>query len=411
MPEFSFAPATKEQEKARIALEGPSGSGKTWSALAIAQGLGQRIAVIDTERGSASKYASDFAFDVCKMHTYDPRDLVKALASAASAGYDVVIVDSLSHYWMGTGGMLEQVDNFAKRSQSGNSFAAWKDARPIEREMIDGLLAFPGHLIVTMRTKSEWVITENDKGKKEPKKIGTKAEQRDGIEYEFDVVGALDLDHNLVIHKSRVSVLADQVVNRPGTDLGKLVLDWLSDGKPLPTVADYLADLEAATTLDQVRDLWHAVKGRNLGATPCIAPDGTSTTLIKLIEARGSKLAPGAPAPAAPAQPEPPPTGQLQRSKGQQPADEWATPPPADTAPAAPTTPPEKPWTRDMAEQLIVDLLADIGSAVTEEELGALASRAEDAYKAGKITKRERDELNDVYAGRMTEIRGAAVPA
>ena len=57
MSEFEFVPATKEQAKARVALAGPSGSGKTWTALVLATVLAQdgRIAVIDTERGSASQ--------------------------------------------------------------------------------------------------------------------------------------------------------------------------------------------------------------------------------------------------------------------------------------------------------------------------------------------------------------------
>ncbi|HZE34069.1 MAG TPA: ATP-binding protein, partial [Actinoallomurus sp.] len=187
MTAFTFAPATKEAAKARIALAGPSGSGKTYTALVTARALaaGGKVAVIDTERESASLYADEFTFDTLNMHAYDPRDLVKALGAAGAAGYAVVIVDSLSHFWMGSGGMLEQVDHAAKRSYGGNSFGGWKEARPMERQMIDALLGYPGHVIVTMRTKTEWVVQENERGRKEPKKIGTKPEQRDGIEYEF----------------------------------------------------------------------------------------------------------------------------------------------------------------------------------------------------------------------------------
>lgn len=317
MTEFVFAPATKEQAKARIALDGPSGSGKTWSALSIAQGLGRRIAVIDTERGSASKYAGDFKFDTLQMHTYDPRDLVKALSAAAGAGYDVVIVDSLSHFWMGKGGMLEQVDGFTKRSPSGNSFGGWKDARPIEREMIDGLLAYPGHVIVTMRTKTEWVITENNQGKKEPKKIGLKAEQRDGLEYEFDIVGDLDLDHNLVVSKSRMSALADKVITRPTADMGAEILAWLSNGNALPTVEDYIRRVVQATTADEVREVYREVQNRNMGAAPCMR-NGQSTTLRQFVVDRGTELGQA---------PAPPPPAEVERSRPQQPqADEWSTP-------------------------------------------------------------------------------------
>src|SRR5688572_10982122 len=120
MAQITFTKATKKQAKARIALEGPSGSGKTYTSLLTAKVLGDRIAVIDTEHGSASKYADEFEFDTLAMDRYDPNVLIQALAAAAAAGYDVVVVDSLSHFWMGADGMLEQVDRAAKRSAGGN---------------------------------------------------------------------------------------------------------------------------------------------------------------------------------------------------------------------------------------------------------------------------------------------------
>jgi hypothetical protein len=335
--EFVFAPAVKEAEKARLALAGPAGSGKTWSALSIAQGLGQSIAVIDTEKGSASKYAGDFAFQTLKLYSYDPRDLPKALSAAAAARFDVVIVDSLSHFWMGTDGLLSQVDRITARSTSKNSWSTgWKDVNPMEQAMIDALLTFPGHVIVTMRTKTEWVVEEVN-GKKTPTKIGTKPIQRDGIEYEFDLVGDLDLDNTLVVSKTRISSLTGKVFPRPDASLGETVREWLSDGVKLPTAADYLRRLDEATDAEQVRALYREVVGRNLGAAPCTNAAGQSATLIGLITERGAQLG----GKVAPAQPAPPP-GQVQRSDGNAPeSDPWATPNPAPTtAPAAAAPPP-----------------------------------------------------------------------
>jgi len=329
--EFVFAPAVKEAEKARLALAGPSGSGKTWSALSIAQGLGQSIAVIDTEKGSASKYAGDFSFQTLKLYSYDPRDLPKALSAAAAAQFDVVIVDSLSHFWMGTDGLLAQVDRITRQSQSKNSWSAWKDANPMEQAMIDALLTFPGHVIVTMRTKTEWVVEEVN-GKKTPTKIGTKPVQRDGIEYEFDLVGDMDLDNTLVVSKTRISSLTGRVITRPDASLGELVREWLSEGVKLPTVREYLARLDEATDAEQVRELYREVNGRNLGAAPCTNAAGQSTTLMALITERGATLG-GRVAPPAPA----PPPGQVQRSKGNPPeSDPWATPAQATTTPTTP---------------------------------------------------------------------------
>ena len=293
MTTFAFTLATREAAKARIAFAGPSGSGKTYTALLTARALAAdgRIAVIDTERESASLYADEFIFDTLNMHTYDPRDLVGALGAAGGAGYAVIVVDSLSHFWMGQGGMLEQVDHAAKRSYGGNSFGGWKEARPLERKMIDALLAYPGHVIVTMRTKTEWVVQENERGRKEPKKIGTKPEQREGIEYEFTIVGDLDLEHTLVISKSRARPLADAVIKSPDEKFGEAILDWIGNGKPMPSALDYRdAALEHAVTVEELRDLHTTVSRHGLLNAAVVDTTGETVTLGALIVARGNEL-------------------------------------------------------------------------------------------------------------------------
>ncbi|TNY35086.1 ATP-binding protein [Thermomonospora catenispora] len=285
----TFVPATKEKAKARIALTGPTGSGKTYTALITARVLGERIALIDTERGSASKYADEFAFQTLQLTTFEPQTLVKALAVAAHEGFDVVIVDSLSHFWSGTGGMLEQVDNAAKRVGSGNTFVGWKEARPLERAMIDALLAYPGHLIVTMRAKTDYVIETDDRGRKVPRKVGLKPEQREGIEYEFDIVGDLDHENTLVISKSRAKALSGRVIRKPGAEFGEAVLGWLNAGAPAKTVRDYV---EAATasdaTYEKLRTLYNEARRHNmLGAA--ILDGEESITLGELITQRGAE--------------------------------------------------------------------------------------------------------------------------
>jgi energy-coupling factor transporter ATP-binding protein EcfA2 len=296
MSDLVFAPATKSKAKARLALAGPSGSGKTYTALVTATALGRTTAVIDTERGSASKYAgkSGFKFDTLEMHRFDPRELVRALAVAGDAGYETVVVDSLSHFWMGTDGMLEQVDNAAKRSYGGNSFGGWKEARPMERQMIDALLAYPGHVIVTMRTKTEWVVEQNERGKSSPKKIGTKPEQREGIEYEFDVVGDMDLENTLVISKTRCSALAGAVLRRPDDAFAKTILDWLDDGADVIPVGDYLERaVSKHATFEDLGTLFKEVSARNLLGAAVLDGTGESTTLGELIKARGVELKAG----------------------------------------------------------------------------------------------------------------------
>jgi hypothetical protein len=292
MTSFVFTPATKEQAKARIALDGPSGSGKTWTSLVLAKVLsgGGRVAVIDTERGSASKYSDEFTFDALNLTSFEPDTLSRALAAAAAAEYPVVVIDSMSHFGMGIGGMLEQVDNAAKRAR-GNSFAGWKDAGPMERAMLNAILAYPGHVIVTMRTKTEWVVDEDDRGKKVPRKIGTKPVQRDGIEFEFDVVADMDQDNTLVVSKTRCKAIGGAVVRKPDENFAQIIADWLSSGAPAPDASDYRERaLSAEATPATLLELHGEAKGRNLLAAAVQDGKGNPTTLGDLIVTRGRAL-------------------------------------------------------------------------------------------------------------------------
>jgi hypothetical protein len=259
-PAFTFAKATKKAAKGRIALDGPSGSGKTYTSLMLATNLGERIAVIDTEHGSASKYADMFNFDTLHLERYSPQILIEVLGAAAGGGYDVVVIDSLSHFWMGTDGMLEQVDKAAKRS-GGHGMSGWKEMRPVERQMVEALLAYPGHVICTLRVKTDWVEGENSRGKRQMMKVGTKAEQREGLEYEFDLVASMDLSNELTVVKSRCPALSGEIVMRPGRDFAETFKGWLDDGEAAgPTLRDELLDqVRAASDKDQLAAAWKAL--------------------------------------------------------------------------------------------------------------------------------------------------------
>lgn len=284
---FTFTKATKVNRKLRLALAGPSGSGKSWTGLSLLRGLvgpTGRVAVIDTERESASLYSDDFEFDALNIFEFNPEDLPRMLAAAAAAGYDGVLIDSLSAFWEGSGGMLEQVDNAARRVAGGNSFGGWKEMRPAERKMIDAILAYPGHVIVTMRTKTEYVVEENDRGKKVPRKIGLKPVQRDGVEYEFDVVGDLDLEHTMVVTKSRCSALADQVLRKPDEQVAATLLNWLNSGVTTAGVLEYLSRAnDPAATYTALRALHEEVKARGLLNAAVQDDQGQPSTLGAII--------------------------------------------------------------------------------------------------------------------------------
>jgi hypothetical protein len=227
-PALDFRKAIKRGAKLRLAVCGPSGSGKTYTLLKVATELGGPVALVDTERGSASKYADIFDFDVLELGSYDPRNLIAIIDTAASKGYQVLCIDSLSHFWIGKDGELDQVDRAARRMQTPNSFAAWKQVTPIHNALIDKIISAPLHVLVGLRSKTEWVLERDDKtGKTAPRKVGLAPVMRDGIEYEFDVCGEMDQENTLVITKSRCPKLTGGVFLQPGKELAEVLREWL----------------------------------------------------------------------------------------------------------------------------------------------------------------------------------------
>ncbi len=235
---MAFVKATKHEAKLRLALAGPSGFGKTYTALQLATHLGGPIAVVDTERGSARKYADLFTFDVLELDSFHPQGYIDAIHDAEAAGYAVLILDSLSHAWTGKDGALELVDKAAKRlattyrSGKEDSFAAWREVTPIHNALVDAMVQSRLHLIVTLRTKTEYVVETKD-GRTAPRKIGLAPIQRDGLEYEFDVFADLDQDNTLIVRKTRCPALAGGVFAKAGKDVAAILNTWLQ-GTPLP---------------------------------------------------------------------------------------------------------------------------------------------------------------------------------
>jgi len=255
---MAFVKATKRESKLRLALIGASGSGKTYSALAIATGLGGKIAVIDTERGSASKYADKFSFDVLELDSFSPERYVEAIGEAAKAGYQILVIDSLSHAWSGKDGALEMVDRAAKKSQSGNTYTAWRDVTPKHNEMVDAIVQAPMHIIATMRAKTEYVLETNERGKQVPRKVGLAPVQRDGMEYEFDVVATMDADNNMIVEKSRCEAMSGQVYSKPNGQVSEVLGRWLSGERPKAMSEE---DRSAVSKLDALFN--ESIKGKS----------------------------------------------------------------------------------------------------------------------------------------------------
>lgn len=238
--------ASRAQLKARVAIDGPTGAGKTWTALEWATSLagdGGRIIVLDTEHGSAEWYSDSFTYEVVTWAPpYTPSELA-ATINEAQGPYDVIVVDSFSHFWEGEGGTRDIVDAAAERAR-GNSFAGWKVGTPALRHLIDSILAADAHVICTMRSKMEYVLEQDERGRQVPKKVGLAPVMRQGVEYEFTLIADMDLEHRMMVTKSRCPALSDQVFQpHRAVDGARLFLDWLDSGeKPIGQAdADRLA--------------------------------------------------------------------------------------------------------------------------------------------------------------------------
>jgi hypothetical protein len=237
----TFRRATKKRRKLKIFTSGPTSSGKTYTSLEVASRLVEldaerekappsRIVVIDTEHGAAADYATDFDFDHAPLRDswegdklkrgYDPRRLVTTLQVCAQEGYGVVLIDGLSQFWNGPGGVLEIVDG-----ASNNKFSGWRVGTPVQNRMVNAILQYPGHVIVTMRVDDEYVVSGDGK----PRKVGLRPVQRKGLEFEFMFGFLLDEEHNATVVKTRNEerFALGQVFEKPDGDIADLMFAWL----------------------------------------------------------------------------------------------------------------------------------------------------------------------------------------
>lgn len=232
-----FQRAERKKAKLRLSIDGPSGSGKTHSALLISAGLapGGNIFVIDTERDSATletgKPGVPEFYHAPLEPPFTPARYRQYIVAAAKEGADVIIVDSLSHAWSGSGGVLDMHDTANKAQRTANSFAAWREVTPEHNALVDAILQAPCHIICTMRTKTAWEIVDDGNGKKMPQKIGLKPEQREGMEYEFTLVLDLSIDGHIATSSKDRTSLFDGRHFRPTAATGEELAAWLGIGR------------------------------------------------------------------------------------------------------------------------------------------------------------------------------------
>lgn len=228
---MEFKKAERKSVKLKLALTGPSGSGKTYSALRLAAGLveaglAKRIAFIDTENDSASLYANDFDFDaICIDPPYTIEKYRQAFLAAAKQKFDVVVCDSLTHAWAGEGGLLAKKESLDSRG--GNSYTNWGSITKDHESFKAAILSAPFHFVCTMRSKQDYVLETNDKGKAAPKKVGMAPIQRDGMEYEFTTVFDISMNHEASVSKDRTNLFDGQIF-KITEQTGRKIAEWLN---------------------------------------------------------------------------------------------------------------------------------------------------------------------------------------
>lgn len=228
---MAFVKAVKRKAKLKLALTGPAGGGKTMSALRLATGMSRKVAFIDTENNSASLYSDRFAFDVLDLQPpYTHDKFAQAVKDAVEGGYEVVVIDSASHFWEG---VLAYKDALDKRG--GNSYTNWNEAGSKFKIVLDAVLQSNIHVICCMRSKMDYVQEKGDNGKTVIRKVGLAPIMRDGISFEFTTVLDIDSSHHANASKDRTGLFGDAIFQIT-EDTGKKLLAWLNSGEDAPIV-------------------------------------------------------------------------------------------------------------------------------------------------------------------------------
>ena len=232
MNEFIIETAQRSKAKLRLGLAGPSGTGKTYSSLRLAHGIESdwnKIVIIDTEQGSSNFYAHLGSFKVLNLQApYSPERYIAAIDACEKMGFTVIIIDSITHAWIGRGGLLQEHEILGVRD------SYFKMTKPRHRRIIDRILASTSHVIVTVRSKQTMVISQDgDKSKVEKKGLDPITESN--FDYEMSAYFELSQSHTAEATKDRTEIFM-----KPGQpvypqilseDTGKQLMVWANSGK------------------------------------------------------------------------------------------------------------------------------------------------------------------------------------
>jgi hypothetical protein len=310
---FAFRLAVREGVSLLIGLAGGTGSGKTYSAMMLAKGLagGRRFAVIDTEAGRARHYADLFEFDHGDLHPpFRPDAYAEAIAAADTAGYPVIVVDSMSHEHAGDGGLLDMHDaeldrmagdDWQKRERV--KMAAWINPKGEHKRFVSRLLQLRAHLILCLRAEQKIALVMNAQGKTEivPKRSLTGLDgwipiAEKSLPYELTISHLLLADRPGVPRPIKLpeSLRAFFPPDQPITaDAGAALAEWAAGGKAVAAAPDeeVTADAVPAGAAGAAEgDEWadEAAEAETLNLAAAISEDAYKTTR-KAVDAHRAK--------------------------------------------------------------------------------------------------------------------------
>ncbi len=221
--------ATRKKAKIRLGLSAVSGAGKTYSAIQIAKGLCgdlSKVAIIDTENGSADLYAHLGSFNVLPLTApFTPERYIEAIRTCEKEGMEVIIIDSISHEWDGRGGCLEIVENM------GGKYQDWAKVTPRHQAFLEAILYSPSHIITTVRRKQDYEMVKDNNGKVKIEKGGLREITREGFEYELTINLEMDTRHFATASKDRTNLFMDKPAFIPSEKTGELIASWCEQGE------------------------------------------------------------------------------------------------------------------------------------------------------------------------------------
>lgn len=258
MANLEFRKATRKKAKIRLGLSAVSGGGKTYSAILIAKGLTKgdlsKVAIIDTENGSADLYEHLGDYNVMPLTApFTPEKYIEAIKFCESKGMEVIVIDSITHEWDGKGGCLEIVDQITQGSSSKNSYTAWAKVTPRHQAFIDAMLQSTAHIITTVRRKQDYEMSKGSDGKVKVEKAGLKEITRDGWEYELTVNLQLDHSHLALASKDRTGLFMGKPEFMPSDETGTMILDWCESGMDVETqITEAVNNLSNCNTVEDL---------------------------------------------------------------------------------------------------------------------------------------------------------------